>query len=130
MNIHRPHARKEQHGIHVDSRGQDQPVDKSRAQQTSVGEECPEKSHGDTATTPWNPPAGEKIRRRVRSPLIASMLQMTIDDRLTGIPRPMATLCGMVSRRTVCRESAARRSGGHRTARLAYRLRQAHRRRN
>jgi hypothetical protein len=59
MIIHRPHARKEQHGIHIDSRGQDQPVDKSRAQQTCVGEECPEKSHGDTATPPWDPPAGE-----------------------------------------------------------------------
>jgi hypothetical protein len=60
MNIHRPPSRqKEQHGIHIDSRGQDQPVDKSRAQQTSVGEGCPEeKAHCDAATPPWDPPGG------------------------------------------------------------------------
>ena len=59
MNIHRPHARKEQQGIHTDSRGQDQPVDKSRAQQTSVGEECPGNGwRGDTllARIRWGRP--------------------------------------------------------------------------
>jgi hypothetical protein len=61
MNIHRPRCeRKEQHGIHIDSRGQDQPVDKSRAQQTSVGEGCPEeKSQSDAPTPPWDHPAGD-----------------------------------------------------------------------
>jgi hypothetical protein len=60
MNIHRPQsARKKQHGIHIDSRGQDQPVDKSRAQQASVGEGCPEeKAHCDAATPPWDAPGG------------------------------------------------------------------------
>jgi hypothetical protein len=49
-------ARKKQHGIHIDSRGQDQPVDKSHAQQTSVGEECPaEKANCDTPAPPWDP---------------------------------------------------------------------------
>jgi hypothetical protein len=56
MNIHRP-ARKEQHGIQIDSRGQDQPVDKSRAQQTSLGEECPGEQAQRAATAPW-PPSG------------------------------------------------------------------------
>jgi hypothetical protein len=56
MNIHRPRSeRNEQRGIHIDSRGQDQPVDKLRAQQTSVGEGCPEeKSHSDSPTPPWD----------------------------------------------------------------------------
>jgi len=59
MNVPRPQTTgKEQHGIHIDSRGQDQPVDKSRAQQTSVGEECPEeKGRRDASTAPW-PPSG------------------------------------------------------------------------
>jgi hypothetical protein len=62
MNVHRPQsARKEQHGIHIDSRGQDQPVDKSRAQQTSVGEECPgEKANCDAATPPWDRAVDDK----------------------------------------------------------------------
>jgi hypothetical protein len=62
MDVHRPRsARKQQHGIEIDLRGQDQPVDKSRAQQTSVGEECPgEKAHCDAATPPWDPPGDNR----------------------------------------------------------------------
>jgi hypothetical protein len=62
MSIHRPRSSlKEQHGIHIDSRGQDQPVDKSRARQTSVGEECPEeRAHCEAATPPGGPPADVK----------------------------------------------------------------------
>jgi hypothetical protein len=53
---HRPApARSDQHGIQTDSRGQDQPVDKSRAQQTSVGEECPGEKAQRDAATPWPP---------------------------------------------------------------------------
>jgi hypothetical protein len=58
-------ARKEQHGIHIDSRGQDQPVDKSRAQQTSVGEEClGEKANCDPAP-PWDPAVDDKSARSI-----------------------------------------------------------------
>ena len=56
-----PSRRKEQHGIHIDSRGQYQPVDKSRAQQTSIGEGCPEeKANCDAATPPWDPAVDDK----------------------------------------------------------------------
>ena len=88
MNIHRPPSRrKEQHGIHIDSRGQDQPVDKSRAQQTSVGEGCPEeKAHCDAATPPWDPPG--VLARRARYRLITLMLQTT-----TEVACPAPTDC-------------------------------------
>jgi hypothetical protein len=49
-----------QHGIQTDSRGQDQPVDKSRAQQASVGEERPiEKAQRDADVRPnWGRRSG------------------------------------------------------------------------
>jgi hypothetical protein len=63
MNIHRPGpARKEQHGIHIDSRGQDQPADKSRAQQTSCGGDCPEEKAQRDAAEPWPPSPGQLAR--------------------------------------------------------------------
>ena len=66
MNMHRhkpPHNRRDhQHGIQKDSHGQDQPVDKSRAQQVSLAEESPgNKAQREAAAThPFSPgePAG------------------------------------------------------------------------
>jgi hypothetical protein len=55
MNMHRhqqPHHQHNQHhGIQKDSRGQDQPVDKSRAQHVSLAEEAHEKSERDAPST-------------------------------------------------------------------------------
>jgi hypothetical protein len=53
--------RKRHHGILQDDRGQDQPTDKSRAQQTHLGEEAGEEAQRDAATSqPMSPdqPAG------------------------------------------------------------------------
>jgi hypothetical protein len=52
--------RKHHHGILPDHRGQDQPTDKSRAQQVSLGEEAGEKAQRDAAEQPISPgqPAG------------------------------------------------------------------------
>ena len=79
MSIHRPPSRqKEQHGIHIEARGQDKPVDKSRAQQTSVGEECPEeKAHCDAETPPGTLPV--VLTRRARYRLITLTLQTTTE---------------------------------------------------
>jgi hypothetical protein len=55
--------RKRHHGILPDHRGQDQPTDKSRAQQVSFGEEAGEKAHHDAATdqppSPGQPASAE-----------------------------------------------------------------------
>jgi hypothetical protein len=68
MSMHRhkrPHNRRdEQHGIQNDSRGQDQPVDKSRAQQASLAEETSgRKAHREaaafTSISTGEPEAGE-----------------------------------------------------------------------
>jgi hypothetical protein len=58
-----PARRKHHHGILPDSRGQDQPTDKSRAQQAHLGEEAGKEAQGDAATShplsPGEPAGGE-----------------------------------------------------------------------
>jgi hypothetical protein len=59
--IHLVHRRAAPEQQVATPRGQDQPVDKSRAQQTSVGEECPgEKANCDAPAPPWDPAVDDK----------------------------------------------------------------------
>ncbi len=52
--------RKHHHGILPDSRGQDQPTDKSRAQQADLEQEASEEAQRDATSQPMSPgePAG------------------------------------------------------------------------
>jgi hypothetical protein len=52
--------RKRHHGILQDDRGQDQPIDKSRAQQTHLGEEAADAQRDAAVGQPMSPgqPAG------------------------------------------------------------------------
>ena len=72
--------REHHHGILADHRGQDQPTDKSRAQQASLGEEAGEKSQQDV-TPPFAPPrdargrdAADKAAARAEAAAVMDML--------------------------------------------------------
>jgi hypothetical protein len=61
MHIRHHRPAPAQHGILTDSRGQDQPLDKSRAQQTSVGEDCPGERAQRNAAAPWPASPGRPV---------------------------------------------------------------------
>jgi len=54
-----PKEHSSRHGIHRDLRGEDQPADKSRAQQTSTGEEAQRDAARDQPPSPGQPAHGE-----------------------------------------------------------------------